>query len=57
MIYSLMLLNTDLHIAKGHTKMSRLTFCRNTMETIYKFVPEETFIKCEYEIEILLKVL
>ncbi|KAG2221647.1 hypothetical protein INT45_001172 [Circinella minor] len=54
-IYSLMLLNTDLHIAKGHTKMSRLTFCRNTMETIYKFVPKETFIKYEYEIEILLK--
>ena len=51
-----MLLNTDLHIAKGHTKMSRLAFCRNTLETIHKFVPKETYMKYGYEIEALLKV-
>ncbi|CAO3612055.1 unnamed protein product [Cunninghamella blakesleeana] len=35
-IYSLMLLNTDLHIAQGlhHTKMSRADFILNTMTTI-----------------------
>ncbi|KAI8138062.1 hypothetical protein BJV82DRAFT_320182 [Fennellomyces sp. T-0311] len=56
-IYSLMLLNTDLHIAKGHTRMSRLTFCRNTVETIRDFVPKETYKRCEAEIETLLKEL
>lgn len=35
--YSLMLLNTDLHVARGssgHTKMSKAAFCSNTMATI-----------------------
>lgn len=33
-VYSLMLLNTDLHIASGHQRMSRSAFCKNTMNTL-----------------------
>ncbi|KAI9321508.1 Sec7 domain-containing protein [Dichotomocladium elegans] len=33
-VYSLMLLNTDLHIATGHQRMSRSAFCKNTMNTL-----------------------
>ena len=29
-----MLLNTDLHVAKGHSRMTRATFVRNTLATI-----------------------
>ncbi|KAG0145398.1 hypothetical protein CROQUDRAFT_93873 [Cronartium quercuum f. sp. fusiforme G11] len=32
--YSILLLNTDLHIVDTHTRMSRPQFIRNTMETI-----------------------
>jgi hypothetical protein len=32
--YSLLLLNTDLHVAQNNTKMSRSTFVRNTLATI-----------------------
>ncbi|KAI7877230.1 hypothetical protein K492DRAFT_219281 [Lichtheimia hyalospora FSU 10163] len=33
--YSLLLLNTDLHVAQGnHTRMNRVAFVRNTMSTI-----------------------
>lgn len=35
MAYSLLLLNTDLHVAQGnHTRMNRVAFVRNTMSTI-----------------------
>ncbi|KAF7732007.1 hypothetical protein EC973_007112 [Apophysomyces ossiformis] len=34
-VYSLMLLNTDLHVVHGgHTRMNRTAFCRNTMRTV-----------------------
>ena len=33
-VYSLMLLNTDLHIASGHQRMSRSAFCKNTLSTL-----------------------
>ncbi len=34
-VYSLLLLNTDLHVAQGnYTRMTRQTFIRNTMSTI-----------------------
>ncbi|OBZ90732.1 PH and SEC7 domain-containing protein C11E3.11c [Choanephora cucurbitarum] len=34
-VYSLLLLNTDLHVAQGnHTKMTRQAFVKNTMSTI-----------------------
>ncbi|KAI8073163.1 Sec7 domain-containing protein [Gongronella butleri] len=33
-VYSLMLLNTDLHIAPGHARMTKAHFCENTMSTI-----------------------
>ena len=34
-VYSLLLLNTDLHVAQGnHAKMTRSEFIRNTMFTI-----------------------
>lgn len=37
--YSLLLLNTDLHVAVEHRrKMTRSNFVRNTMETIYPLV-------------------
>lgn len=34
-VYSLLLLNTDLHVAQGnHARMTRSEFIRNTMSTI-----------------------
>lgn len=34
-VYSLLLLNTDLHVAQGsHTRMTRSAFVRNTMMTV-----------------------
>ncbi|KAG0174573.1 hypothetical protein DFQ30_003785 [Apophysomyces sp. BC1015] len=34
-VYSLMLLNTDLHVSHGgHVRMNRTAFCRNTMRTV-----------------------
>ncbi|ORZ01307.1 hypothetical protein BCR43DRAFT_561575, partial [Syncephalastrum racemosum] len=33
-IYSLMLLNTDLHIVTGHARMTQVAFVQNTMSTI-----------------------
>lgn len=34
-VYSLLLLNTDLHVAQGnYTRMTRQAFVRNTMSTI-----------------------
>lgn len=34
-VYSLLLLNTDLHVAQGtYTRMSRQAFVKNTMSTI-----------------------
>lgn len=34
-VYSLLLLNTDLHVAQGnHARMTRQAFVRNTMSTI-----------------------
>ncbi|ORX50465.1 SEC7-like protein [Hesseltinella vesiculosa] len=40
-VYSLMLLNTDLHIAPGHMRMSKAHFCENTMVTILNNVKTE----------------
>lgn len=35
MVYSLLLLNTDLHVAQGsHTRMTRSAFVKNTMMTV-----------------------
>ncbi|KAG0175135.1 hypothetical protein DFQ29_007236 [Apophysomyces sp. BC1021] len=35
-VYSLLLLNTDLHVAQGnHNRMTRIEFVRNTMSAIY----------------------
>lgn len=39
--YSLLLLNTDLHVAQGNSKMSRTTFVRNTMATIAAYSSTE----------------
>lgn len=33
-VYSLLLLNTDLHVAQSHTKMTRPEFIQNTMSTL-----------------------
>ncbi|KAI9015654.1 hypothetical protein CLU79DRAFT_838008 [Phycomyces nitens] len=41
-VYSIMLLNTDLHIVQGsgHVRMSRVDFCKNTMRTILDHVDQ-----------------
>ncbi|KAI0225447.1 hypothetical protein L0F63_001117 [Massospora cicadina] len=35
--YSILLLNTDLHVAQSHHKMSRTDFVKNTMSTVASF--------------------
>jgi hypothetical protein len=41
-VYSLLLLNTDLHVAQGnYTRMTRQAFVRNTMSTIQDQNPSE----------------
>ncbi|KAI8968939.1 hypothetical protein BDF20DRAFT_892384 [Mycotypha africana] len=42
-VYSLLLLNTDLHVAQGdYKKMTRAAFVKNTMDAIYSQLDENT---------------
>ncbi|CAH7674732.1 expressed protein [Phakopsora pachyrhizi] len=38
--YSMLLLNTDLHVVDYHSRMSRSQFIKNTLETVYAQLPE-----------------
>ncbi|KAI9478607.1 MAG: hypothetical protein EXX96DRAFT_482960 [Benjaminiella poitrasii] len=47
-VYSLLLLNTDLHVAQGnHPRMTRSEFIRNTMSTIREQKEHEGLLKSE----------
>lgn len=55
MVYSLLLLNTDLHVAQGkHVRMTRSEFVRNTMSTVLE-QEEEKADGWEMEVENYLK--
>lgn len=57
-VYSLLLLNTDLHVAQGnHAKMPRQAFVRNTMATIRDQRIQRHDKHWEAELETYLKVI
>ncbi len=56
-VYSLLLLNTDLHVAQGkHVRMTRSEFVRNTMSTVLEQREHSKNSQWEAEVEQYLKV-